>query len=203
MNVKVKSTLQSNTIRTCIVGFVAFVAALGVKWQVQDEDINKIADAAVIIIPPISLALAAWFRRSTNVVVPGAVKESIVRHTGSDQLEAKSPFSGPATPLGLLWLGLLLALSGSGCMSRTEHAIQRNSMQRACEPIHREHLAWARELAKPGPQRKLPDLFNGETDLDRQNWLKTREGWHREYDQTMTEGAENDAFAPATGGGDE
>jgi hypothetical protein len=65
-------------------------------------------------------------------------------------------------------------------------------MVKACEPIHREHLEWARELAKPSDQRHLPNLFDGETTADRDAWLKAREDYHAEYDKTMKSSEAND-----------
>lgn len=208
MQIQAKTALESNTVRTLIVGIVALLGAVGVRVSADDKTIQQIADAVVVGAPLISMVIAALFRKSDNIIVDSDTKAMLLKNTGTTEMTAvpfgSRPSGGnvppvppkgspyPDTPgytdstvLATIFASVALILCSSGCMSRAEHATFRKGMQAACAPIHREHLTWSKELVKPKEEQKLPNLNDGETDADRSAWLNTREKWHEEYDATM------------------
>ena len=78
----------------------------------------------------------------------------------------------------------------TGCMSRQEHALFRDGLDRATLTMRAEHLEWSRALAND--PSKLPQLHDGETEAERAAWLAAREGWHQDYAGYMDASRGND-----------
>lgn len=201
-----KTPLESKTIVTCLVGIVTFLAVVGYKWKGTNEDLQKMADALVILIPVASLALAALFRKTGGGQIVNkeqkatimAVKRASRRtaamgiHNPPTTTPSRSSYP-PGTP-SLLWIACgmaILLFTGTGCMSRVEYTTFREGLNQVDQPILEEHKAWAEALAND--PKKLPNLFDGETPEDRAAWLEAREAWHRERQQFMDNAKLNDA----------
>ena len=190
----VKTPLESGTIKAILLAAIALLGLFGAKAAAWAGYLGGQADVIVQgvmgVITVVGL-IAAWRGRvnSNGEKIVSSQEKARLVNLSRGRVPPRDPFRG--TPIILILISGLFTLITSGCTSRAEVAAMREGMVQADQPILDEHKEWAEALATD--PKKLPNLFDNETQQDRDNWLRVRQSWHQEREQFLENSRKNDS----------